>query len=327
MTLTIEAIRAAAARLQGQAVRTPLLNNAQLDLRTGARVFVKAENLQHIGAFKFRGAFNRLCQLDGEQRRRGVVAFSSGNHAQGVAYAARLLGMPATIVMPSDAPQVKIDGTRLYGAEIRLYDRHKESREAIAAEISERTGQVIVPAFEDPHIMAGQGTCGLEIAEQLQELGLTPDLVLVPCGGGGLLAGVSTALLDSFPRTRMIGVEPEGFDDHRQSRISGKRVGVSTDNATLCDSLMAPMPGELTWAVNSQSVSDFITVNDEQVKAAVSFAFRFLKLVIEPGGVVGLAALLHGVLPVRDLTVVVVVSGGNIDGPLFCDCLRSYPSP
>ena len=283
-TLSIEAIHQAAHRLKGHALRTPLLCNPQLDQRTGARVFIKAENLQHVGAFKFRGAYNRLCQLDERQRQRGVVAFSSGNHAQGVALAARLLNMPAIIVMPSDAPRVKIEGTRLYGAEIRLYDRNTESREAISAEIAAQTGRVIVPAFDDLDIMAGQGTCGLEIVEQMQELGLTPDIVLVPCGGGGLMAGVSTAILDSFPEARMVGVEPAGFDDHRLSRQTGERVRLDQPADNLCDSLLAPMPGELTWAVNQRTVDSFLTVTQDQVRHGVSFAFRFLKLVIEPGG-------------------------------------------
>lgn len=327
MTFDLELIRTAGRRLQGHAVRTPLLGNARLDQRLSARVLLKPENLQHIGAFKFRGAYNRMAQMSAAERQRGVVAFSSGNHAQGVAYAAQLLGMPATIVMPQDAPQVKVDGTRQYGAMIRFYDRKTESREAIAAEIAEQTGAVTVPAYDDHQVMAGQGTVGLEIVEQMAELQLRPDAVLVPCGGGGLMAGVSTAIKTQIPTVEMVGVEPAGFDDHRQSAVSGKRESVDIRGEMLCDALLAATPGELTWAVNRSSVSQFVTVSDDEVMHAVSFAFRYLKLVVEPGAAVGLAALLHNRIDTAGRNLVVVLSGGNVDPALFNRCLAKYPSP
>lgn len=323
MTLGIEQIRAAAGRLAGKAIRTPLLRNAVLDEVTGGRIFLKPESLQHIGAFKFRGAYNRLSQLDGSQRQAGVVAFSSGNHAQGIAYAARLLGMPATIVMPKDAPQIKIDGTRKYGAEIRFYDRRTDSREAISAEIAAATGAVIVPAFDDLDIMAGQGTCGLEIVEQMAQAGAKPDLVMTPIGGGGLMAGVSTAVKAMVPGATLVGVEPEAFDDHRRSALSGQRESVDIRGEMLCDALLAAAPGELTWEVNRRTVSEFVVVSDTEVRQAVAWAFRWLKLVVEPGGVVALAALLNGRVDARDRDVAIVLSGGNVDPAVFCQCLQS----
>jgi threonine dehydratase len=319
--LTFEAIEAAAVRLQGHAILTPLLVNKVLNEKAGADVYLKPENLQHIGAFKFRGAFNRLSQFDKQQRRHGVVAFSSGNHAQGVALAARMLGMPATIVMPEDAPEVKVAGTRSLGAEIRFYDRWRESREQIAQEISDQTGKVLVPAYDDLDVMAGQGTCGLELIRQLQNLGKTPDVILCPVGGGGLIAGVSTAAKALVPDISVCGVEPDKFDDHVRSKQSGDRQQIEGAPESICDALLAPAPGVLTWPVNRKTVDDFVSVSDCEVKQAMRFAFRYLKLVVEPGGAVGLAALLGGKPPVRGKRVAVVLSGGNVDPALFCSCL------
>ncbi|HJN95198.1 MAG: pyridoxal-5'-phosphate-dependent protein [Gammaproteobacteria bacterium] len=327
MTVNIKNIRQAAARLDGVAVRTPLLQNDYLNQRLQAKVFIKPESLQHIGAFKFRGAYNRLSQLNEEQRALGVVAFSSGNHAQGIALAARLLGMQATIVMPSDAPALKLEGTQRLGATIRSYERASEVREEIAADIAADTGATLVPAFEDPDIIAGQGTCGLEIIEQMDALGETTQSVLIPCGGGGLLAGTSTAVKALSPATLVYGVEPQHYDDHLRSRQVGHRVAIDATAATLCDALMAPMPGELTWSINSKSVTDFLLVTEEDVAHAVSFAFRYLKLVVEPGGVVALAALLANKLDVSGSTVAILLSGGNIDSTVFTRCLQQYPSP
>ena len=327
MTVNIKNIRQAAARLDGVAVRTPLLQNDYLNQRLQAKVFIKPESLQHIGAFKFRGAYNRLSQLNEEQRALGVVAFSSGNHAQGIALAARLLGMQATIVMPSDAPALKLEGTQRLGATIRSYERASEVREEIAADIAADTGATLVPAFEDPDIIAGQGTRGLEIIEQMDALGETTQSVLIPCGGGGLLAGTSTAVKALSPATLVYGVEPQHYDDHLRSRQAGHRVAIDATAATLCDALMAPMPGELTWSINSKSVTDFLLVTEEDVAHAVSFAFRYLKLVVEPGGVVALAALLANKLDVSGSTVAILLSGGNIDSTVFTRCLQQYPSP
>lgn len=328
MPITLQDITAAAARLEGIAVRTPLLTSPELDRRIGARVFLKAENLQHVGAFKFRGAYNRLVQLTQEERERGVVAFSSGNHAQGIAYAARLLGMKATIVMPTDAPTIKREGTEALGAAVRAYDRKTESREEIAAEIADYSGAVLVPAFDDVAVMAGQGTCGLELVQQLRERGWEPDLVLSPVGGGGLMSGVATAVRGLAPECRVVGVEPDAYNDHVQSAEQGARVRIDPQTSTRCDSLMATQPGVLTWAVNSRLVDRFVSVSEDEVAQAVSFAFRYLKLVVEPGGAVGLAALLSGhIRPVPGATACAVLSGGNIDATTFADCLAQFPAP
>ena len=247
MTVSLTDIEHALERLSGAALRTPLLRCAELSERAGASVLIKPENLQHIGAFKFRGAYNRLAQLDRDEQRAGVVAFSSGNHAQGVAYAAKLLGIPATIVMPTDAPRIKLENTRRLGAEVRLYERQGESREQIASAIAAERGAVLVPSYDDPDIIAGQGTCGYELVEQAAALGMRPAALLVPCGGGGLLAGVSTAVGALLPETAIYGVEPENFDDHAlEIRCPGKCARHSYP--TLCDSLMtrlrAPLPGQ-----------------------------------------------------------------------------------
>ncbi len=323
--VTLTQIEAAAERLRGVAVLTPLLHSPALDQWLDARVLIKAENLQRIGAFKFRGAYNRLAQLTPRQRKKGVVAYSSGNHAQGVAHAAHLLQVPATIVMPADAPRVKMEGTRGWGATVRTYDRFSESRESIAEELAEASGATLVPAFDDLDVIAGQGTVGLELEQQLREHGLRADLLLAPCGGGGLLAGVSTAMRALSPETRIYGVEPEHYDDHRRSLKAGRRVRVESREFTRCDALTATIPGAITWPVNARNVRDFLTVNDEEVGMAISFAFRHLKLVLEPGGAVALAALLHEKLPVRGKTIVIVASGGNIDGALFMAYLKDFP--
>ncbi len=320
--LTLTHIKEAARRLSDVATYTPLLENVELDRRLGARVLVKAENLQRIGAFKFRGAFNRLVQLDEQQRSKGVVAYSSGNHAQGVAHAAHLLGIPATIVMPADAPRVKLEGTRSWGAQVRLYERHCESREAIAEDLARASGATLVPAFDDPAIIAGQGTVGLELAEQLQARGLRADLLLVPCGGGGLLAGVATAMGELSPQTALYGVEPEHYDDHRRSLQAGRRVRIEATSPTGCDALAATIPGELTWPINHRKVSDFLVVSEQEVGEAVRFAFRHLKTVLEPGGAVALAAALGKKLPLSGKTVAIIASGGNIDAGRFASLLK-----
>ena len=323
--VTFEHIRAASGRLRDVAARTPLLSSPALDARLDARIFVKAENLQRIGAFKFRGAYNRLAQLSGRQRKKGVVAYSSGNHAQGVAYAAHLLDISATIVMPADAPRVKMEGTRNWGATVRTYDRRTESREAIAEDLANSSGATLVPAFDDPDIVAGQGTVGLELAEQLEEAGQKADLLLVPCGGGGLLAGVSTAMRELSPATEIFGVEPKNYDDHRRSLKAGRRVRIKGDSFTRCDALAATIPGEITWPINQRNVNGFVAVSEAEVGMAISFAARHLKTVLEPGGAVALAAILHEKMPVRGKTVAIVASGGNIDGELFASCLNDFP--
>ena len=327
MTVSLTDIEHALERLSGAALRTPLLRCAELSDRAGASVLIKPENLQHIGAFKFRGAYNRLAQLDQDEQRAGVVAFSSGNHAQGVAYAAKLLGIPATIVMPTDAPRIKLENTRRLGAEVRLYERQGESREQIASALAAERGAVLVPSYDDPDIIAGQGTCGYELVEQAAALGMRPAALLVPCGGGGLLAGVSTAARALLPETAIYGVEPENFDDHARSWKSGVRESVPGTHSTLCDSLMTPIPGALTWSINRTTVSNFLVVTEDEVRHAVSFAFRYMKLVVEPGGAVALAALLSKKLNLEGQELALILSGGNIDPLVLDNCLSEYPDP
>jgi threonine dehydratase len=311
----------AARLLRGHAVVTPLLNAAPLDEELGCRLFVKAECLQRMGAFKFRGAYNAIARLAPAERRRGIVAYSSGNHAQGVAAAARLLDAPAAIVMPKDAPAIKIARTEACGAEVILYDRHGESREAIGARLQDERGLVLVPPFDHFHVIAGQGTVGNEIADQCAERGAMPDAVLVPCGGGGLAAGIGLALRAKCPETALHTVEPEAYDDTRRSLAAGERLAVAGTPATLCDALMSPMPGALTFALNRIAVARGLAVSEAAVKRAMRVAFEQFKLVLEPGGAVALAAVLEGAIPVRGKTVVAVCSGGNVDPALFATIL------
>src|SRR3974390_256461 len=299
------------------AVRTPLLSFPVLDARVGTKVFLKPERLQRTGSFKFRGAFNKLSSIPVEKRGGGVVAFSSGNHAQGVAAAAKILHMEATIVMPSDAPVSKRERTRSYGAEVVLYDRDREDREAIAREIAEKRGATLVKPYDDPFVIAGQGTAGREIAEDMAALGLVPEIVVAPASGGGLIAGVAAAVRARFPQAELIVAEPEAFDDHSRSLRAGKRVPHAASGRTICDALMASIPGELTFAINSKLLSHGVTASDDEVGAAMSFAYRELKLVVEPGGAVGLAALLAGRIESRGKNVVIVLSGGNVDADLY----------
>ena len=314
-------VLAAAERIAGHARHTPLLAATPLDGITGGRVLLKVETLQHTGSFKFRGAYNRLAQLDAAQRAAGVVAFSSGNHAQGVAAAARLLGVPATIVMPSDAPGVKMRNTLALGAEVVTYDRQRESREEIAARLAAARGAVLVPSFDDPDIIAGQGTVGLEIARQAAELGMQIDDVVVCTSGGGLVAGIALALRALSPGTRVWCAEPAGHDDYRRSLASGQREFNAPGTRSICDALLAPSPGELTFAVNRDLLAGGVVATDAQVRDAVACAARVLKLVVEPGGAVALASVLAGALDARGRTVAVVLSGGNIDDALLRELL------
>ena len=322
---TIADIRAAAHRIAAHRVETPLIESHALNERLGGRVLLKAESLQRTGSFKFRGAANFILGLDPSERRGGVVAYSSGNHAQGVAAAAKLAGIAATIVMPADAPAIKLANTRALGAEVVIYDRERESREAIAAEIQRARGAVLAPPFEHPAIIAGQGTVGLELAQAARARGVRMDAVLVPCGGGGLIAGIATALAEEAPEAAVFAVEPVGFDDTRRSLAAGTRLANAAGGRTICDALMAPMPGELTLSINRRRLAGGLAVDDDAVRAAVAYAFRVLKLVVEPGGAVGLAALLSGAFPAQGRTVVVVLSGGNVDAELLCRILAETP--
>jgi threonine dehydratase len=307
----------AARRLAGVALHTPLLNSAALDAMTGGRVFLKAETLQRTGSFKFRGAYNRLAAIPLGERAGGVVAYSSGNHAQGVAAAARLLGMACVIVMPRDAPRAKRERTAALGAELVLYDRERDDREAIARDLAARSGAVLVPPYDDALIIAGQGTAGREIVDDLHALGLTPDVVVVTASGGGLTAGIALAVRARVPSAAVYTAEPQGFDDHARSFRSGRRERNDAITGTICDALMARMPGEITFAINRSLVGAGVTASDAEVAAAVAFAFSELKLVVEPGGAVALAALMTGKIDVRGKVAVAVLSGGNIDPELF----------
>ncbi len=306
-------IEAAAARLAGQAVVTPLLEYPELNERLGGRLLIKPETLQRTGSFKFRGAYNRIASIPAEQRGKGVLAYSSGNHAQGVAAAARLLGLPATIVMPADAPAIKVANTRGYGATVVFYDRYGEDREALAAELLEKTGATLVKPYDDPLIVAGQGTCGLELLRQARALEATPDALLVCCGGGGLTAGISLAARSLSPQTEIYAVEPEGFDDTARSLASGSRERNRPEARSICDALLSPSPGELTFQINRRLLSGALAVSDAEAEQAMAFAFARLKLVVEPGGAVALAAVLSGKVKTRDRTTAIVLSGGNVD--------------
>src|SRR2546430_3719599 len=310
-------IDAAARVLAPFAVRTPLLSSPALDERAGTKVFLKPEMLQRTGSFKFRGAFNKLSSIPQAARGGGVVAFSSGNHAQGVAAAAQILHMQATIVMPKDSPLTKRERTKAYGAEVVLYDRDKEDREAIANGIAGKRGATLVRPYDDPFVIAGQGTAGREIAEDMTARGMAPDIVIAPASGGGLIAGVATAVKAKFPNAELIVAEPQGYDDHALSLRAGRREAHPAAGRTICDALMASLPGGLTFSINSKLLAKAVTASDEEVGRAVAVAHRGLKLVVEPGGAVGLAALLAGRIDARGKNVVIVLSGGNVDADLF----------
>jgi threonine dehydratase len=310
-------VDAAARKLAGVALRTPLINSPVLDALLGARVFLKAEILQRTGSFKFRGAYNKVSSIPRDRRAAGVVAYSSGNHAQGVAHAAQLCNMPAVIVMPTDAPKAKRERTAALGAEIVLYDREREDRAAIAHRIVQQRGAVLVSPFDDPMVIAGQGTAGREIVEDLEKLGLKPDVAVVGASGGGLIAGIALAVKARVPEAKFYSAEPAGFDDTLRSFKSGKRERNPRMSGTICDALMTETPGALTWEINKRLVGEGVTATDEEVGRAVAFAFRELKLVVEPGGAIGLAALLAGKLDIKGKVVVAVLSGGNVDAELF----------
>jgi threonine dehydratase len=314
---TADDIDAAARRLDGVALHTPLLTSAALDALTGGRVFLKAETLQRTGSFKFRGAYNKLASIPADRRNGGVVAFSSGNHAQGVAAAAKLLGMPCVIVMPKDAPRAKRERTVAFGAEVVLYDRANDDREAIASDLAARRSATLVPPYDDALIIAGQGTAGREIVDDLSSIGLVPDVVVVTASGGGLTAGIALAVKARVPNAAVYTAEPQGFDDHARSFRSGQREQNAALTGTICDALMARTPGKLTFAINRSLVDAGVVASDDEVAAAVAFAFAELKLVVEPGGAVALAALMTAKIDINNKVAVAVLSGGNVDPELF----------
>ncbi|MEO1194349.1 MAG: threonine/serine dehydratase [Pseudomonadota bacterium] len=318
---TFADITAAAARLAGVAVTTPLLPCPALDAVTGATCLIKPEVLQVSGSFKFRGAYAKLSRLADTARAQGIVAYSSGNHAQGVAAAAQILGAKASIIMPADAPRIKIEKTKGYGAKVMPYDRYRQDREAVAKRLMEEEGALLVPPYDDPDIMAGQGTVGLEIAQQAADLGVSIDTALVCCGGGGLVSGSALALAETSPKTQVYAVEPEGFDDTARSLVSGERERARDGAKSFCDALLAAQPGAITWQANKRLLAGGLAVSDAEVAEAMRFAFRNLKLVVEPGGAVALAAALTGKLDLAGKTVAIVLSGGNVDPQLYCEVL------
>jgi threonine dehydratase len=322
---TYKDIEAAAVRLAGVAARTPLLEAALLNEAAGVRVLVKAEMLQKTGAFKLRGAWNRLSQLSDDEKSRGVLCYSSGNHAQAVAASAILAGTTATVVMPSTAPGVKAAKCRAFGATVVLHDGDRPSMVARATEMATAEGRVLVPPFDDPDIIAGQGTVGLEIAQDMTARDLKPDAVVIPCGGGGLAAGICLAIREHFPEAALYGVEPAGFDDTKRSLEAGTRVANEPGARTLCDALMVPEPGALTFSINKRLMTGVVTVTDAEVRRAMAAGFEHLKIVAEPGGAAALAAVLAGKLNLAGQTVAVVASGGNVDPDVFANAIAHQP--
>ncbi|MCB1505941.1 MAG: threonine/serine dehydratase [Hyphomicrobiaceae bacterium] len=321
--VTFEGIESAAERIAGHAVLTGFIRHPALDSATGAKVLLKPEILQRVGAFKFRGAFNRISQVDRKRFPGGVVACSSGNHAQGVAHAAQLLGLDSVIVMPSDAPRMKIARTRAFGAEVVLYDREREDREAIAQAIGAERRADFVHPFDDAQVIAGQGTVGLEIASQALAAGEKLDMVVVPCSGGGLASGVALAVHHYFPAAEIVIVEPEGFDDFGRSLASGQRESNGRASGSIADALMAAAPGVLPFAIGQRHFGGAVRVSDSEIAAAMRFAFMELKLVVEPGGAAALAALLAQRVPVAGKVVSVILSGGNVDAATFSRLIGS----
>ncbi|MGR3482104.1 threonine ammonia-lyase [Salipiger marinus] len=319
--MDITAIEAAAERLKGHARRTPLLSSPFLDRIAGRRLLVKAECLQHTGSFKFRGAWSALSALDPDTRAKGVIAFSSGNHAQGVAAAARAYGVPAVIVMPADAPEAKVAGTRGLGAEVVLYDRATQDRDALGAQLAAERGLTLIKPFDEPLVIAGQGTCGLEIAEQAAEAGVTEADVLVCCGGGGLTSGIALALEARAPGLRVRPAEPEGFDDVKRSLEAGRIERNAALSGNICDAIITPQPGNLTFPILHRLCGPGLAVSEEEALRAMRLAFRHLKIVAEPGGAVALAAALFRPSEISGDAVICTVSGGNVDPAIFARAL------
>jgi threonine dehydratase len=318
---TFEDILAARERLAPWAVQTPLLEHPALNAKVGGRVLLKVETLQRVGAFKFRGAYNRIAQVDRAAFPGGVVACSSGNHAQGVAAAATLCGLRSLIVMPEDAPRLKLARTKAFGGEVLTYDRVKEDRDALARAVCAERNAAYVHPFDDPDVIAGQGTVGLEIVEQAKAIRAVPDAVLVPCSGGGLVSGIAIAVKHAYRAIKIYTVEPAGFDDFARSLMNGRRERNEQLAGSICDALLVAAPGEVTFEIARRTVSGGLTVTDEEVRSAVRFAFYELKLVVEPGGAAALATLLAGRLPTAARTVVCVLSGGNVDPTLFAEII------
>jgi len=318
---TYNDVLAAAERLGALAVRTPLIEHPVLNDRTGGRVLLKLETFQRVGAFKFRGAYNAISQLDRAKYPGGVVACSSGNHAQGVAAAAMICGMDALIVMPGDAPELKVRRTKSFGAEVVTYDRETEDRDAIARALCAERNAAYIPPFDHFDVIAGQGTAGLELMQQAEAMGALPDVVVAPCSGGGLVTGIAVAVKQANPEAQVYSAEPEGFDDFARSLASGQRERNAKMTGSICDALLVATPGELTFEIAKRTLSGGVAVSEEDVRSAVRFACQELKLVVEPGGAAALAAVLSGKLPAFGRTVACVLSGGNVDPALFAEII------
>ena len=323
--MNIDMIRDAAARLQGHVRKTPLLSSPFIDARAGRRVFIKPECLQHTGSFKYRGAFSAISALSQAERAGGIIAYSSGNHAQGIALAARQHSAPAVIVMPQDAPAMKIDNTRALGAEVVLYDRASgEDRDAIGRELSQARGLTLIKPFDNPQVIAGQGTTGLEIAAQAAEHGVTKADVIVCCGGGGFASGIALGLEAEAPGLRVRPAEPEGFDDMARSLRAGEHQSNAYPTGSICDAIITPTPGELTFPILHRLAGPGLVVTDDEAMQAMAVAFSHLKLVAEPGGAVALAAALFRANEIEGDAVIVTISGGNVDAPLFQEALQKH---
>lgn len=321
--MNIDMIQAAAARLKGHVRHTPLLSSPFLDEIAGRRIFIKPECLQHTGSFKYRGGWSAISALDPETRAKGVFAFSSGNHAQGIAAAAKAHNAPAVILMPSDAPQIKIANTRALGAEVVLYDRATEDRDALGAKLSAERGLTLIKPFDEPQVIAGQGTIGLEIAEDAKTLGITCADVAICCGGGGLTSGIATALASDAPDMIARPVEPEGFDDVIRSLKAGQIVANAATTGSICDAIITPSPGEITFPIMQRLCGTGIVVTEDEALRAMAHAFQRLKLVVEPGGAVALAAALFHPDAFTHDTVIAIISGGNVDAPMFSRALAT----
>ncbi len=319
---TYDDVLAAAEMLGDLAVRTPLIEHPALNERTAGRVLLKAETMQRVGSFKFRGAYNAIARVDREKFPGGVVASSSGNHAQGVAAAATLCGMKSLVVMPHDAPAFKVKRTKDFGAEVYLYNRDTEDRDAIGARLCAERNATYIPPFDHPDVISGQGTVGLELMQQAKAIGAKLDVVLCGCSGGGVVTGVGLAVKHADPSVDVMSVEPAGFDDLARSLVSGQRERNAKMSGSICDALLAPMPGVITFALAKPMLSGGLAVTDDEVRAAVRYAFEELKLVVEPGGAVSLAAILSGKLPVAGRTIACVLTGGSADPQLYADILR-----
>ena len=318
--VTFNSILEASKRLEGKIVRTPILQSKYINEKLESNIFLKAENLQTIGAFKFRGAMNSILQLPSDIKK--VVAWSSGNHAQAVAAASKITGRQATIVMPKDSPKAKLNGTAFWGATIIKYDRNKENREEIGKKIAKDINAKIIPPFDDEKVIIGQGTAGIECIEQLNEMNVTPDIVLCCCGGGGLIAGVGTAMKEKFQNAKIYSVEPENFDDTKKSLKKNSIIPNSMEHNSICDALLADKPGKITFEINKLNLTSGLSVSDKEALIAMNTAFKYLKIVLEPGGAVALAAAIFKKIDIKDKNVLVIASGGNVDKDIFENCLN-----